>query len=296
MSIFRLAEVLRMHKSQPNWPTGFGLIFIHAGALLVFWPGFFSWGALAATMVVAYATGAIGVTLCYHRTLTHRSIRLVKPLEYILAFIGTLAFQGAPIQWVATHRRHHAHADRDGDPHSIGRGITWAHVSWLFRTNPDIPRNDDLKRYAPDLWADPYYRALEVLHVPLQIALAVALFWFGGMPWLVWAGFARLVFTYHITWLVNSAAHSTGYRTYKTADQSTNSWWVALLTFGEGWHNNHHAFPFSARHGIRKFEIDMTWWSIKLLQVLRLADRIRVPSQAALERLRVTSREVPSVR
>jgi stearoyl-CoA desaturase (delta-9 desaturase) len=276
-----------MHRSQPNWPTGFGLVFIHAGALLVLWPAFFSWPAIVGGAVLAYATGALGITLCYHRTLTHRSVRMVRPLEYALALLGTLAFQGAPIQWVATHRKHHAHSDHDGDPHSIELGFRWAHFSWLVRSNPDVPRGNDLKRYAPDLWSQPYYRALEVLHVPLQIALALALLYFGGWPWLVWAGFARLVFTYHITWLVNSASHSMGYRSYKTADQSTNSWWVALLAFGEGWHNNHHAFPFSARHGMRKREVDVTWWSIKVLQALCLVDRVRVPTEAALVRLRL---------
>ncbi|MBV9271675.1 MAG: fatty acid desaturase, partial [Candidatus Eremiobacteraeota bacterium] len=123
-------------------------------------------------------------------------------------------------------------------------------------------------------------------HVPLQIALAFALFAIGGWSWVVWGVFARLVFTYHTTWLVNSAAHHIGYRTYRTGDRSTNSWWVALLSFGEGWHNNHHAFPFSARHGIARFEVDITWWTIKLLRFLRLADKVRVPTPAMLSRFK----------
>ena len=126
---------------------------------------------------------------------------------------------------------------------------------------------------------------MQTLHVPLQLALAGVLFYFGGWSWVVWAGFGRLVFTYHTTWLVNSAAHSIGYRTYKTTDKSTNSWWVAIMTAGEGWHNNHHAFPFSARHGLRKREIDFTWMSIRLLEVLKLVDKVRVPTEAMRERL-----------
>ena len=141
-----------------------------------------------------------------------------------------------------------------------------------------LPSDDEIARYAPDLYADPFYRALQHLGAPLQIGLAVALFFLGGWSWVVWGVFVRLVFCYHSTWLVNSAAHMLGYRTYRTTDRSTNCWWVAALSFGEGWHNNHHAFPFSARHGLRWFEIDMTWWHVKALKFLRLADRVRLPT------------------
>ena len=129
--------------------------------------------------------------------------------------------------------------------------------------------------------------------LPLQLALAGALFFFGGWAWVVWGVFVRLVFSYHSTWLVNSAAHMLGYRTYRTTDCSTNCWWVALLSFGEGWHNNHHAFPFSARHGLRWFEIDMTWWHVELLAFLRLADRIRIPSRAYAAKARLCEHAPP---
>ncbi len=286
-------------SARPNFPNGFGLLFIHLGALLCLVPAFFSWSALAAAAVLAFVTGAWGVTLNYHRTLTHRSLRMVKPLEYLTALFATLTFQGGPIQWVATHRVHHAHSDHEGDPHDITRGITWAHITWLFRTNPSVPRGDLLKKYAPDLYSQPYYRALQALHVPLQIALIVGLYFIGqafggvGWSWVVWAGFGRLVYTYHTTWLVNSAAHTVGYRSYSTRDKSTNSWWVALLTSGEGWHNNHHAFPFSARHGLRKREVDFTWMSIKFLAFLHLVDNVRVPTEAMRARLKLP--EIPRV-
>jgi len=130
---------------------------------------------------------------------------------------------------------------------------------------------------------------LSYLAAPLQLALAAVLFFFGGWAWVIWGVFARLVVSYHSTWLVNSAAHMLGYRSYRTTDRSTNCWWVALLSFGEGWHNNHHAFPFSARHGLAWFEIDMTWWHVKLLAFLRLADRIRIPSDVMLRRLSYTT-------
>ncbi|HEY8315204.1 MAG TPA: fatty acid desaturase [Candidatus Baltobacteraceae bacterium] len=277
-----------MREARPNWPNGIGLLVIHIGALLAFLPMFFSWWAILVGFAIAYVTGGFGITLSFHRSLTHRSLRMVRPLEYLTAIFGTLAFQGDPIQWVATHRIHHAHSDHDGDPHSTLKGLTWAHITWLFAKNENVPTTpEELKRYVPDLWEDPFYRALQWLHVPLQVALALVLFFVGGWPFVVWGIFARLVFTYHTTWLVNSAAHSVGYRSYKTTDRSTNSWWVALVSFGEGWHNNHHAFPYSARHGLAWYEIDITWWFIKAMRALRLADKVRVPSQAVRERLRV---------
>ena len=244
----------------------------------------FDWRVLIVLPVLLYVTGGLGITLCYHRTLTHRSLRLFKPLEYLLAVFGALALQGDPIRWVATHRKHHAHADGEGDPHGIDRGFRWAHVRWLYKHNDAMPTEEELTRYAPDLCAQPFYRALKYLHGVLQLGLAVLLFAIGGWPFVIWGIFLRLVISYHGTWFVNSAAHSMGYRSYRTQDQSTNCWWVALLSYGEGWHNNHHAFPYSARHGLRWFEIDLTWWSVKLLAFLRLADRIKVPSAATLQR------------
>lgn len=275
-------------RDKPNYPTGLVLLFIHAAAIGAFLPAFFSWWAVLVLAVVSYATGALGVTLCFHRTLSHRSVRLVKPVEYLTALLGTLAFQGDPISWVATHRVHHAHSDHQGDPHSTRKGLAWAHIEWLYKPNPNIPHSkEELQRYCPDLWSDPFYRALGYLHIPLQIAFAALLFVLGGWSYVFWGIFLRLVFAYHSTWLVNSATHMFGYRTYKTEDRSTNSWWVALLSFGEGWHNNHHAFPYSARHGMAWYEVDLTWWTIRLLRLVRLADKVRVPSAAIRERLRI---------
>ncbi len=279
-----------MRDTQPNWPNGIGLLLIHLIALAVFVPMFFSWWAVAVAAMIAYATGAWGVTLCFHRTLTHRSVRLRKPVEYFTAILGTLAFQGDPISWVATHRVHHANADKQGDPHSTRKGFTWAHVLWLFKPNPNVPTTPaQFEKYCPDLWNEPFYRVLHRIHVPMQLAFAGFLFALGGWPFVIWGIFGRLIFAYHSTWLVNSATHMFGYRTYRTTDRSTNSWWVALLSFGEGWHNNHHAFPYSARHGMAWYEIDITWWTIRLLWLMRLADKVRVPNQALRERLRIRS-------
>jgi stearoyl-CoA desaturase (delta-9 desaturase) len=274
-------------EAKPQWTNGLGLLAIHVGALLALWPGFFSWGAVVAAVILAYLTGALGVTLNYHRTLTHRSLRMIKPLEYVTAILGALAMQGDPIKWVAIHRMHHAHSDHRGDPHTTRRGLTWAHLLWIFRTNEHVPDDNDMKRYCPDIYADTFYRALGHSHLALQLLLAVALFFMGGWSFVIWGIFVRLVFTYHTTWLVNSASHAAGYRTYRTSDRSTNSWWVALVSFGEGWHNNHHAFPFSARHGMAWWELDLTWWHIKLLRALRMVDRVRVPTAEMRERLRL---------
>lgn len=261
-----------------------GIAAIHVAALAAFLPGMFHWSGLVAAAMVLYATGGLGIALCYHRTLTHRGLRLRKPLEYVLAALGTLALQGDPIRWVAIHRKHHAHSDTSDDPHSRERGFSWAHVDWLYKRNVALPADKELRRFVPDLCASRFYRALPYLQWPLHLGLAALLFVLGGWSWLIWGMFVRLAVSYHATWLVNSAAHSLGYRTFRTRDLSTNCWWVALISWGEGWHNNHHAFPYSARHGLRWFEFDPTWYAIKILIALRLATQVRLPSDTALAR------------
>jgi stearoyl-CoA desaturase (delta-9 desaturase) len=198
--------------------------------------------------------------------------------------IGAIALQGGPIDWVATHRAHHAYSDTDRDPHSARKGFWWAHVLWLFAPNPARLTKAEEKRFAPDLAADPFYRVLDRIPLLLQIALGVGLYFLGGWPFVVWGIFVRLVVTYNVTWFVNSAAHTFGYRTYDASDLSTNSWWVALLAWGEGWHNNHHAFPFSARHGLDRRQFDMTWLTIRQLELLGLAKDVKIPTDAMLTR------------
>ena len=170
---------------------GFGLVGIHIGALAAFWPALFHWPALAGAAVVSYATVALGISLCFHRALTHRSLRLRKPFEYLFAIFGTLALQGDPIRWVAVHRKHHAHADHEGDPHSIHRGFKWAHVDWLYRHNIALPSDEEMHHFAPDLYAEPFYRALQYLNIPVQIVLGVGLFALGGWSWVIWGIFVR---------------------------------------------------------------------------------------------------------
>lgn len=274
----RIAAQVRSFVPSVNWGTSSGLILIHLGAIAAFFPAMFSWKAVITAAVLCVLTSAIGVSLCFHRSLTHRGLRLFKPLEYAMAILGTLALQGGPITWVATHRQHHAGTDKEGDPHGADRGFFWSHMGWLFAANRNVPTAEGQERLAGDLTSDPIYRIIDHSGVQLQIALAIALYLFGGWPCAVWGIFARLVLMYHTAWLVNSAAHMFGYRTYKTTDMSRNNWWVALISWGEGWHNNHHAFQFSARIGLRWFEFDPIWLAIKMLAWVGLARDIKVPS------------------
>jgi stearoyl-CoA desaturase (delta-9 desaturase) len=261
---------------------------IHVGALAAFLPALFQWSSVFAMIALCVTTSGFGISLCFHRSLTHRGLRLVKPLEYAAAFLGTLALQGGPITWVATHRAHHAATDREGDPHGADRGFFWSHCEWLLRRNTAVPNEAARPRLVPELAQDPFYQFLDHNNVQLQIALGLALFAIGGFSLLVWGIFVRLVLMYHTTWLVNSASHMFGYRTYKTNDLSRNNWWVALLSWGEGWHNNHHAFQFSARLGLRWFEVDVIWWLIRALAFLRLVRDIKVPSLEMRQRLNVS--------
>jgi fatty-acid desaturase len=269
-----------------DYPIAIGLAVIHLGALGIFVPALFSWSAVVVAVALYIVTG-MGITLAYHRLLTHRSLVVAKPVEYALTLIGILALQGGPIEWVAQHRAHHANTDRDGDPHDSHRGMPWAHFEWLFRTNKDRVTPQERARWAPDLIKDPFYRLADKYNLLITIALGLVLLALGGWSWVVWGVFARLVFTYHCTWLVNSASHAVGYQSFRTGDRSTNNWWVAILTFGEGWHNNHHAFPFSARHGMRWFEFDPTYWTIKLMSWLQVARNVKLPTREMMERLAV---------
>jgi fatty-acid desaturase len=282
-------------RRLPGWVTFTGLAVVHIGALCAFIPGTFAWSSLAVAIGLYYATGAWGICLGYHRLLTHRSLRLPKAFEYAVAILGVLALQGGPIEWIATHRAHHAHTDKEGDPHDIHRGVLWSHFEWLYMPNDAMLSPAEQKRLAPDLADDRFYKFLERTYLLWQIALGVVLFLIGGWSLVIWGVFVRCAATYHITWLVNSAAHHSGYQSFRTGDESTNNWWVALLAWGEGWHNNHHAFPFSARHGLRWFEIDATWWTIKVLAWLKIARDVKLPTPAMLQRLQVNPRRRQSV-
>ncbi len=200
-----------------------------------------------------------------------------------MAVCATLALEGGPLFWVAVHRIHHQCSDRPGDPHSPRDGAWWAHMGWMLR-GPLHNHDPLLARYVPDLARDPFYRRLSRFHYIPTLVLGSTLLIIGtqlggvrlGISWVLWAIFLRVVLGLHVTWLVNSATHLWGRRRFRTRDDSRNNWWVALLSGGEGWHNNHHAHPVSARHGMAWYELDVNYLLIRLLGALRLAKRIRV--------------------
>jgi fatty-acid desaturase len=286
----RQERAARKNSHTIYWTPLIAIAIIHLGALLAFVPAFFTWKAVLTALVLQWVCGALGITLGYHRLLTHRSFQTPKWLEYTLSWLGSLNWQGGPIQWTATHRLHHQHSDEDNDPHSPRHGFFWAHMLWCFTYDPQFDDYDQYSKYAQDLARDKGHVFIERTTPLWQFVLAGLLFgWgyigggglWGGLACVVWGSFVRLTYVYHITWFVNSASHKWGYRNFETTDDSRNLWWVALLSFGEGWHNNHHAYPRSARHGLKPWEFDLTWCTLRLLAMLGLAKDIRLPEQGA---------------
>ncbi len=275
--------VANVQKLPINWPTAIFMVAVHGIALLAFLPANFSWSAIAVALFLHWLTGCLGITLGWHRLVAHRSFKTPKWLEYFFVFCGSLACQHGPIEWIGLHRHHHAHSDEPIDHHSSTKGFWWSHMGWIFY---EVPADGDVPRLTKDIANDPFYRFCENYFLLMQIALGLLLYLMGGWSFVLWGIFVRLVAVYHCTWFVNSATHKFGYKTYDAGDYSTNCWWVAVLTYGEGWHNNHHAFQFSARHGLKWWEIDVTWMTIQLLSKLGLATKIKLPKpeemQAAL--------------
>jgi len=252
-----------------NWVTTIFMTLFHIGAVAALF--FFSWKGLIAAVILFWATGSLGIGMGYHRLLTHRGYKTPKFVEYFLTLCGTLALEGGPIFWVATHRIHHKFSDKEGDPHSPRDGKWWSHMGWILTGRSMHHDPETLARYVPDLAKDRVHVWLSRYHYVPQILVGVLLFWFGGLSVFLWGMFVRVVFLLHSTWAVNSATHLWGSRRFETRDRSTNNWWVALLTFGEGWHNNHHAHPVSARHGLKWYEFDLNWYGIWLLKTVGLA-------------------------
>jgi stearoyl-CoA desaturase (delta-9 desaturase) len=260
-----------------DWPIFIWIVIVHAGALAA--PFFFTWKALGVMVFLHWLTGGIGVCLGYHRYLTHGSFTTYRPVRWILAILGGLSGEGSAITWVSNHRKHHVFSDQEGDPHSPRDGGVWSHMLWFLPNYGERHYQTNAKRWAPDLYNDPTFHFLHKLFLPSHIALAGLLYAIGYFGWdsatawsfVFWGMFVRLVGVLHVTWFVNSASHIWGYRNYETTDDSRNLWWVGLLGYGEGWHNNHHAFQRMAAHGHKWWEIDTTYWSICALERLGLA-------------------------
>ena len=270
-----------MFKKRPrgiNWHTAIFMGLFHVGAVAALFV--FSWQALLAAILLWWISASLGVGMGFHRLLTHRGYKTPRIMEYFLTFCGTLALEGGPINWVVTHRIHHAHADAPGDPHTPRDGGWWAHIGWMLNGTAQQYDRSVMERYAPDLMKDRFHVWLNRVYWLPLVFLSLALLAFGGWSYVMWGIFFRVTFNFHATWLVNSATHMWGTRRFSTDDDSRNNWWVALLTFGEGWHNNHHAHPTAARHGLAWYEIDINWWGIRVMQFLGLARAIKLVSLA----------------
>jgi sn-1 stearoyl-lipid 9-desaturase len=272
--------------TQPvNWITTLFMVAFHLGAIAALF--FFTWKALALALVLWWVAGSLGIGMGYHRLLTHRGYKTPKRLEYFLTVCGTLALEGGPIGWVATHRVHHQNTDREGDPHSPQDGGLWAHIGWIMTGKAIQNPSRELLCFVPDLRKDKFHVWINKWHWLPLVVIGLGIFAIGGWPFLLWGIFFRTVIGLHSTWLVNSATHMWGSQRFPTGDMSTNSFWVAMLTFGEGWHNNHHAAPQSARHGLAWYEFDLNWYGIVALQRLGLAWKIKLPQLKPARETRV---------
>jgi fatty-acid desaturase len=250
------------------------LVVFHVMAIAAFWS--FTWTNLLVAVALYGFAGGFGISMGYHRLHTHRGFKTYKWFEYFLAICGTLTLEGGPIFWVATHRLHHQHSDKPEDPHSPRVSGFWAHLGWMIFGEANHSNTERMARYAPDLAKDPFYRWLtNYSWVPLTV-LGFTLLAIGGWGLVNWAIFLRVVLGLHSTWLVNSATHMWGGRRFTTTDDSRNLWWVALITFGEGWHNNHHAHPTSSRHGLAWYEFDPTWLLLRVFRAVGLVWDVRV--------------------
>jgi stearoyl-CoA desaturase (Delta-9 desaturase) len=260
-------------------------------ALILLWGIALSWIHLV-LLLVMYLSTALGVTVGYHRLFTHRSFHAVAPVRAILGVLGSMAVEGPVMQWAAVHRAHHQHSDHEEDPHSphvhgdgvwaMLKGFWHAHMGWLL-----VHRPRNVARYVPDLRADGVTRwvsrlfpvwVLLGLLIPAVLGGLVTMTWSGALLGLLWGGLARIFLVHHVTWSINSVCHLWGSRPFRSHDESRNNLIFGILGMGEGWHNNHHAFPASARHGLRWWEIDLSYWFIRLLEVCRLASAVRVPT------------------
>jgi stearoyl-CoA desaturase (delta-9 desaturase) len=299
----RLSAPAATQPRRIAWIDATGLAAIHLLALLAFVPWFFSWTGVVMALLGVQVFGGLGINLCFHRLLAHRGLACPKWLEHTFAILGVCCCQDTPARWVATHRRHHEHADEQSDPHSPLVNFLWGHMGWLVIRNRDLTRLGVSQRYAKDILRDPFYARLEQKFRWAWIILGSWLVFFAGgvvaalllggsamealqfgLSLLIWGAFVRTVLVWHISWSVNSVTHLWGYRNYETDEASRNNMVIGILAGGEGWHNNHHHDPRSARHGHLWWEFDVTWQTIRILMALGLARDVVMPSPHLLAR------------
>lgn len=272
--------------------------------------GWMGWPYLL-MLLVGWALTTLGITVGFHRLLTHRSFETYRWIRALWTMLGALSVEGEPLIWCAVHRRHHGHSDQEGDPHSpnlAGTGL-WAtlkglwhgQVGWLFTGYWSYP---EFEKYIPDLTRDRlllwvnrnYYLFVALsLAIPASVGFVAEMYlgdgtrspWFGAWLGFIWGGLVRIFLTHHVTWSINSVCHVFGRRHFRSNDHSTNNLWCALFSMGEGWHNNHHAFPTSAKHGLLWYQFDASWWVIRGMRGLGLAWNIKLPTARALESRRL---------
>jgi len=270
-----VTDVIKLSDRQKlNWITAIVLVIFHLGAVAALFLA--NWRAVGVAFALYWICTGWGISLGYHRLHTHRSYKVPLWLEYFFAVCGSLTLEGGPLFWVATHRIHHQRSDQPGDPHSPRDGAWWSHVGWILLGESKHNNTRLNAKYAPDLARHRFYIWLNNYHWVPMVVLGLALLALGGLPMMLWGICLRVVVGLHATWLVNSATHMWGRRRFATRDDSRNNWWVALITFGEGWHNNHHAHPTSARHGLAWYEFDSSWLTLKLLRALGIARSVQV--------------------
>jgi len=290
MAQLQVFEGKRQANDQTNWVTVSFMVAFHVAAVVALF--FFTWKAFFVALFLWWISGSLGIGMGYHRLLTHRSYKTPKWVEYLLTVCATLTLEGGPIFWVATHRIHHRFTDQEGDPHSPRDGKWWSHMGWILQgrsMHNDTADTTILARHVPDLVRDKFHLWISKYHYLPIVILGSLLLALGGWPFLLWGIFLRTVVGLHATWLVNSATHIWGSRRFATRDDSTNNWFVAFLTFGEGWHNNHHAHPTSARHGVEWYEMDMNWYGIWALKAFGLATQIKSVRAGDLVRKEILS-------
>jgi len=309
MDIVPLDEDKENHATQPNpphlnalprpagtkpaltvWGYSIAVVGFHLLLPLAFVPWLFSWTGLLLIPVGNYLFCSLGIGAGYHRLLTHRSFRCKLWFEHVLAILGVCSLQDSPARWVMVHRLHHQHSDLEADPHSPLVNFFWGHMGWLFIVNRPLVKLEMYDRYARDVLRDPFYLRLErnrlwiwvyVVHAVLFYVAGLLIGWattgtlMGGVQFglsiLLYGVVYRTIFTWHVTWGVNSASHMWGYRNYETDENSRNNWFIALATNGDGWHNNHHADPRCAAHGFHRWwELDVTYLSLRCLSMVGL--------------------------
>lgn len=255
-----------------NWNTIIFVSIFHVLAVVALFT--FSWSNLLAAFITWWVAASWGIGIGYHRLFTHRGFKTSKFMERFFAVCGSLGLQSGPVSWVTTHRIHHAFTETDKDPHSPRNGTYWSHIGWIFRGTAQVQSEATKQRYSPDMVKDPFLMALDKYYYVTIIAAAAIMFMIGGWTMVLWGVFLRTVVSWHFTWLVNSATHLWGSRRFETRDDSRNNGLVAAVTFGEGWHNNHHAFPRSAKHGLTWREIDVNWIQIRALEMLGVVKNV----------------------